>query len=70
MKEGDGTTALTFWDHLDELRGCLVRTHYRRFHAPLSPPCDNNHTGGCGCNYTNIGYFHAFTGSIAHVAAL
>lgn len=25
MKEGDGTTALTFWDHLDELRGCLVR---------------------------------------------
>lgn len=25
MKEGDGTIALTFWDHLDELRGCLVR---------------------------------------------
>lgn len=25
MKEGNGTTALTFWDHLDELRSCLVR---------------------------------------------
>lgn len=25
MKEGNGTTALTFWDHLDELRGCLIR---------------------------------------------
>lgn len=25
MKEVDGIKALTFWDHLDELRGCLVR---------------------------------------------
>lgn len=25
MKEGNGRTALTFWDHLDELRGCLIR---------------------------------------------
>lgn len=25
MKEGNGTTALIFWDYLDELRSCLVR---------------------------------------------
>lgn len=25
MKEVDGITALTFWDHLDELRSCLIR---------------------------------------------
>lgn len=25
MKEADGIKMLTFWDHLDELRGCLLR---------------------------------------------
>lgn len=25
MKEVDGIRTLTFWEHLDELRGCLVR---------------------------------------------
>lgn len=25
MKEADGMKALTFWEHLDELRGCLIR---------------------------------------------
>lgn len=25
MKEVDGTRPLTFWDHLDELRGCLIK---------------------------------------------